>query len=96
MSAQIPQVPVAPVPLTTGMPDPDTIEKQKSTYNNMLDEQLKQGIAVLEAQVAHQKSYLRAQSEQQKKQFISQLDMEVKMQEMQLSQQYSEQTMALQ
>jgi len=86
----------APMPLTTGMPDPVTITKQKDSYNKMLDEQLKQGVSVLEAQVKHQRDYLSAQAGQQKKQFDMQIEMEVKQQEMALQQQYAEQTMALQ
>merc|ERR1711915_1157378 len=71
-----------PMSLTVGMPDPATISRQKDAYSKMLEEQLKQGITVLDAQVKHQKDYLLAQADQQ--------------QEMQLQQQYAEQTMALQ
>jgi hypothetical protein len=81
---------------TSGMPDPATIAKQKDAYSKMLEQQLKQGITVLDAQVKHQKDYLVAQADQQKKQFTMQIEMEVKQQEMQLQQQYAEQTMALQ
>lgn len=88
--------PQPPMPLTTGMPDPATIAKQKDAYNKMLEEQLKQGVTVLDAQVKHQKDYLVAQADQQKKQFTMQIEMEVKQQEMALQQQYAEQTMALQ
>ena len=35
----------------SGLPDPATIEKQKTSYMTMLDEQVKQGTAVLDAQV---------------------------------------------
>jgi len=85
-----------PMSLTVGMPDPATIAKQKDAYSKMLEQQLKQGITVLDAQVKHQKDYLVAQADQQKKQFTMQIEMEVKQQEMQLQQQYAEQTMALQ
>ncbi len=57
MSAAAPQM-QAPAPLTTGMPDPNTIKKQKEAYVKMLDEQYKQGIMVLDAQAKHQKDYL--------------------------------------
>ncbi len=57
-----------PQPLTAGMPDPATIAKQKDAYMKMLDEQVKQGTQVLEAQVKHQKEYLLGQADQQKKQ----------------------------
>jgi len=97
MSSVIPlNIPQPPMPLTTGMPDPATISKQKDAYNKMLEEQLKQGITVLDAQVKHQKDYLVAQADQQKKQFTMQIEMEVRQQEMALQQQYAEQSMALQ
>lgn len=85
----------APVPLTSGMPDPVTIAKQREAYAKMLDEQLKQGVTVLEAQLKHQSDYLRAQANQQKNMFRMQLEMEIAQQEMALAQQHAEQTMAL-
>jgi septal ring factor EnvC (AmiA/AmiB activator) len=94
MSAAMPLQP--PQPLTTGMPDPSTISKQKDAYMKMLDEQFKQGTHVLDAQTTHQKDYLKSQADQQKKQFIMQIDMEVKQQEMALEQQRQEQLMTLQ
>jgi len=84
-----------PQSLTIGMPDPATINKQKDTYNQMMDQQLKQGMDVLQAQVKYQKDYLHGQAQQQKAQFMMQIDMEVKQQEMQLEQQYAEQSMSL-
>ena len=42
-------LPQPPAPLTMGMPDPSTIQKQKDAYMKMLDEQAKQGTAVFEA-----------------------------------------------
>jgi len=75
-------MPPAPQPLTVGMPDPTTIMKQKDAYMKMLDEQVKQGAAVLDAQCKHQKDYLKSQAEQQKAQFVMQIDMEVRQQEM--------------
>merc|ERR1711962_1794221 len=80
--------PQPPMSLTVGMPDPNTISRQKDAYSKMLEEQLKQGITVLDAQVKHQKDYLLAQADQQKKQFVMQIEMEVKQQEMQLRQQF--------
>ena len=50
--------PAPPQPLTTGMPDPATIAKQKAAYSKMLDDQLKQGKDVLDHQVKYQKEYL--------------------------------------
>ena len=54
MSAAMPPS-MPPQSLTAGMPDPSTIAKQKDAYMKMLDEQVKQGTQVLEAQVKHQK-----------------------------------------
>ena len=85
-----------PQPLTVGMPDPDTIVKQKTAYMKMLDEQFKQGVSVLDAQTKHQKEFLSSQAQQQKAQFVMQLDIEVKQQEMVLEQQRQEQLMQLQ
>jgi len=85
----------APVPLTSGMPCPATIAKQREAYSRMLEDQLKQGVTVLEAQLKHQSDYLRAQAAQQKNMFQMQLEMEIAQQEMALSQQHAEQAMAL-
>ena len=52
------------------MPDPATIANQKDAYMKMLDEQVKQGTQVLEAQVKHQKEYLLGQADQQKRQVL--------------------------
>merc|ERR1719199_385710 len=88
--------PVPPQPLTTGMPDPATIAKQKAAYSKMLDDQLKQGKDVLDQQVKYQKEYLAAQAEQQKGTFLMQLEQQVKSTEFSLQQQYSEQLMEMQ
>merc|ERR1719265_2090218 len=72
MPAPMPMAGMTPQPppnLTSGMPDPKTISKQKDDYMKMLDEQLKQGMASLDQQVKHQKSYLQQQADQQKKQY---------------------------
>ena len=73
-AAPAPVAPVPPQKLTTGMPDPATIAKQKAAYAKMLDDQLKQGKDVLDQQVKYQKEYLAAQAEQQK-QAIDNADM---------------------
>lgn len=85
-----------PVSLTNGLPTPETIRKQRDAYAQMLDQQLAQGMRVLQAQVKHQTEYLRAQAEQQKNQFHLQIDMEVKQQSMALAQTQAEQTISLQ
>merc|ERR1711959_468262 len=73
-----PAAPLPPQPLTTGMPDPNAIAKQKAAYAKMLDDQLKQGTDVLNQQLKYQKEYLAAQTEQQKQAFLMQLDQQVK------------------
>jgi len=85
-----------PVSLTKGLPTPETIRKQRDAYAQMLDQQLAQGMRVLQAQVKNQTEYLRAQAEQQKNQFHLQIDMEVKQGSMQLAQNQAEQTIDLQ
>lgn len=84
------------VQTTATMPSPATIEKQKAAYEKLLQDQLKQGMTVLDTQVNHQKDYLAAQARQQKMQFAMQIEMEVKQQEMALQQQHLEQSMSLQ
>ena len=40
------------------IPDLETIAKHKDTYNKMLDEQLEQGLAVIEEQLQFQREYI--------------------------------------
>lgn len=82
--------------LSSALPDPPTIAKQKECYLRMLEQQLKQSIGALDAQLKHQKEALLQLAEAQKKQFNMQVDMEVKQNEIQLQQQYQEQQLALQ
>merc|ERR1719337_191844 len=91
-----PAAPLPPQPLTTGMPDPNAIQKQKAAYAKMLDDQLKQGTDVLNSQLKYQKEYLAAQAEQQKQTFLMQLDQQVKQTDFQLQQQYTQQLASLQ
>merc|ERR1712072_158540 len=88
--------PVPPQPLTTGMPDPNAINKQKAAYSKMLDDQLKQGTDVLNQQLKYQKEYLAAQAEQQKQTFLLQLEQQVKATDFSLQQQFTEQLNGLQ
>merc|ERR1719399_2293466 len=87
--------PAPPQPLTTGMPDPASIAKQKNAYAKMLDDQLTQGKGVLDGQLKYQREYLAAQAEQQKQTFLMQLEQQVKSTEFSLTQQYTEQLMGL-
>jgi hypothetical protein len=62
----------------------------------MLDDQLNQGMSVLDQQVKYQRDYLQVQVEQQRKQFMLQLEQQMKAQDMALTAQYNDQAMALQ
>jgi len=84
-----------PASLTAGLPDPKTIAKQKEAYLKMLEDQLRQGIMVLDAEVKVQRSYIVAQADQQKKEFIMQVDMDMTQQDVTLQRHYAEQALAL-
>lgn len=88
--------PAPPQSLTQGIPDPNSVERQKATYAKDLDSQLTQGIEVLNAQLKQQTEYLYAVGEQQKRQYGLQIDQQIKKQEMQLAQQHNEQVLMLQ
>lgn len=84
-----------PPRLTSGIPDPAAIAKQREQYLRALDDQEKQAITLLEQQRAHQTGLLRAQGEQQKKKYALEVDQQAAQNEMVLTQQFSEQTMQL-
>jgi len=86
----------SPAALTTGMPNPSVIQRQKEAYTVMLDNQLRQGMNTLGTQLTQQKNYINARADQEKKQFIMQIDMEVAQQENILKQQHAEQKLQLQ
>merc|ERR1719424_2161037 len=85
----------APPRLTSGLPDPFSIAKQRESYLKALEEQERQAIAVLEQQRAQQVSLLRAQGDQQKKKFILEVNQQVSQNDIVLTQQHSEQMMVL-
>eukprot|EP00930_Biecheleria_cincta_P097825 TRINITY_DN89513_c0_g1_i1.p1 TRINITY_DN89513_c0_g1~~TRINITY_DN89513_c0_g1_i1.p1 ORF type:complete len:336 (-),score=76.62 TRINITY_DN89513_c0_g1_i1:165-1172(-) len=91
-----PQGAAMPPSLTSDMPDPTAISRQKDNYMKMLEQQLQQSISVLDQRVKYQRDALQIQHEQQKKQLLMQLDQNIKAQDMALTQQYSEQLMSLQ
>lgn len=84
-----------PPKLTSGLPDPESIAKQREQYLKALEEQERQAIAVLEQQRAQQVGLLRAQGDQQKKKFFLEVNQQVSQNDIVLTQQHSEQMMVL-
>jgi len=91
-----PPPPNAPERLTTGIPDPGAIESQKAAYSKGLDDQLRQGAAILNQQLKQQMEQLHQLGEQQKKKYFVQVDHEIKSQELGLMQQFKEQLLMVQ
>mmetsp|Transcript_98677 Transcript_98677/g.220822 ORF Transcript_98677/g.220822 Transcript_98677/m.220822 type:complete len:491 (+) Transcript_98677:2-1474(+) len=88
--------PPAPQSLTAGIPDPESVEKQKAAYSKGLDDQLRHGTDVLAQQLKQQSEYLFAVGDQQKRQYDLQVDQQIKVQEMELQQQHNQQLLMLQ
>lgn len=88
--------PQPPQSLTSGIPDPNSIDRQKAAYAKGLDDQLKHGTDVLSQQLKQQSDYLFAMGDQQKRQYNLQVDQQIKQQEMALAQQHNEQLLMLQ
>merc|ERR1719454_241664 len=91
-----PPPPQPPARLTQGIPDPMAIEQQKAAYSKGLDEQLRQGAAILNQQLKQQMDQLHQLGDQQKKKYFVQVDHEIKSQELGLVQQFKEQLMMVQ
>ncbi|CAJ1411529.1 unnamed protein product [Effrenium voratum] len=91
-----PVEPQLPASLTAGLPDPSSIERQKSSYARGLEEQLRHGTDVLAQQLKQQSDYLFAMGDQRKRQYALQVDQEIKQREMELAQQHNEQLLLLQ
>ncbi|OLP77382.1 hypothetical protein AK812_SmicGene42558 [Symbiodinium microadriaticum] len=91
-----PVEPQVPPSLTAGLPDPTSIERQKSAYSRGLDDQLKHGTEVLAQQLKQQSDNLFAMGDQRKRQYALQVDQEIKQREMELAQQHNEQLLLLQ
>jgi len=85
----------APPRLTSGMPDPSSVAKQREGYLRQLEEQERQAIAVLEQQRAQQVGLLRAAGDQQKKKYCLEVNQQVAQNDIVLDQQHSEQMMVL-
>lgn len=88
--------PQPPQRLTTGIPDPSAIEQQKQAYSQGLDEQLRQGAAILNQQLKQQMDQLHQLGDEQKKKYFVQVDHEIKSQELGLVQQFKEQLLMVQ
>jgi len=104
---QVPMMPLSPRPLppeeprpppclTSGLPDPESVHRQKNAYSKGLDDQLKHGTDVLEQRLKQQSEYLSMMGAQQKRQYMLAVDQHIKQQEMLLAQQHTEQLLALQ
>merc|ERR1719345_354833 len=91
-----PPPPQPPQRLTEGLPDPGAIESQKAAYTKGLDEQLRQGAAILNQQLKQQMDQLHQLGDQQKKKYFVQVDHEIKSQELGLQQQFKEQLLMVQ
>jgi len=91
-----PVEPEVPPSLTAGLPDPGSIDRQKSSYAKGLEEQLRHGTDVLAQQLKQQSDYLFAMGDQRKRQYALQIDQEIKQREMELAQQHNEQLLLLQ
>eukprot|EP00927_Polykrikos_kofoidii_P086180 TRINITY_DN9581_c0_g1_i1.p1 TRINITY_DN9581_c0_g1~~TRINITY_DN9581_c0_g1_i1.p1 ORF type:complete len:631 (+),score=114.69 TRINITY_DN9581_c0_g1_i1:263-1894(+) len=88
--------PQMPPKLTEGMSDPASIEHVKGLYSKGLDEQLEQGIKIVEQQNAAQKQALREQMQQQKQRYDVQVDAQLKQQELTAEQETNYKLMNLQ
>eukprot|EP00933_Yihiella_yeosuensis_P003154 TRINITY_DN10562_c0_g2_i1.p1 TRINITY_DN10562_c0_g2~~TRINITY_DN10562_c0_g2_i1.p1 ORF type:complete len:2147 (-),score=751.30 TRINITY_DN10562_c0_g2_i1:92-6532(-) len=98
--AGVPRMPAGPpqppAKLTSGIPDPASIESQKAAYNKSLEEQAKAGEEMLKKQQKQQMDQIFQAAEAQKKQAICQIEQEAKKREFQISLQYSQKSMSLQ
>jgi len=90
------ELPPPPPSLTEGIPDPRAIEQQKAAYAKGLDDQLRQGAAILNQQLKQQMDQLYELGDRQKKQYFLQVDHEIKTQELGLVQQFKEQLLLVQ
>eukprot|EP00441_Pelagodinium_beii_P023672 CAMPEP_0197664442 /NCGR_PEP_ID=MMETSP1338-20131121/58633_1 /TAXON_ID=43686 ORGANISM="Pelagodinium beii, Strain RCC1491" /NCGR_SAMPLE_ID=MMETSP1338 /ASSEMBLY_ACC=CAM_ASM_000754 /LENGTH=518 /DNA_ID=CAMNT_0043243073 /DNA_START=81 /DNA_END=1637 /DNA_ORIENTATION=+ len=88
--------PQVPPSLTAGLPDPSSIDRQKTSYAKGLEEQLRHGTDVLAQQLKQQSDYLFSMGDQKKRQYALQVDQEIKQREMELAQQHNEQLLLLQ
>lgn len=88
--------PHLPAKLTDGMIDPGNIDRQKQHFASSLEDQLGQGIKLLEQQNQMQKQQYRQEADQKKHQYAAQVDAQLQQQEMSTDQQANYQLMNLQ
>jgi len=96
VASDLSQPPMLPQRLTEGIPDPASIEAQKTKYARDLDDQLQRGAAILNQQLKQQMEQLHKLADDQKKQYFVQVDHEIKSQELGLVQQFKEQLLMVQ
>merc|ERR1711948_202976 len=89
-SAGIP-VPSGPASLTAGMVTPEDVAMQKEEYKRGVDEQQKQGEAILNEQTLQQREHIRKQAEQQKALAMGRWDQHLRAQEIIAEQEYQTQ-----
>eukprot|EP00927_Polykrikos_kofoidii_P043833 TRINITY_DN3792_c0_g1_i1.p1 TRINITY_DN3792_c0_g1~~TRINITY_DN3792_c0_g1_i1.p1 ORF type:complete len:440 (+),score=77.93 TRINITY_DN3792_c0_g1_i1:52-1371(+) len=87
--------PGPPESLLAGIPDPSSIEMQRSAFSNSLEEQKARGEEALKVQQQEHTKYIYQTAEAQKRQLMLQIDQQAKQQELALSQQFSHQVMSL-
>jgi len=82
--------------LTSGIPDPATIAKQKDTYAKQLEDQLNQGTKLLQTQHDEMLAKLRQECQTKKAMYHLQVDQQVKLHEKEFADQYHDNMMNLQ
>jgi len=85
-----------PQALTQGIPDPQTIEKQKAGYAKALEKQYQDGAAAIDAENNVKKQMLAEQAKQQIAQYSLQVQSQLQAQNLLLDQQMNSQMMMLQ
>jgi len=82
-------------PLTAGMPDPASVERQKEEYLRALEGQREHFTAALDQQRHEYLDHLHNQALRQKREIDLAVDQQVKQQEMALTQEYNQQRLQL-
>jgi hypothetical protein len=82
--------------LTAGVPDIDTVEKQKDAYQKRLEQQAKCEEELLIMKQAQERLLIQQAAEARKRQAILAIDQEAKQAELQLDQQFNAQRMGMQ
>merc|ERR1712039_202256 len=87
--------PSGPVNLTAGMVTPEDVARQKEEYKTTIDEQQRQGEAVLNEQTLQQREHIRMQAQQQKSIAMGRWDQHLRAQEIVAEQEYQQQIAVL-